>query len=210
MQSCFTTLSTTVQRWFIVVDRVDRFLIATALYLQLLTSIFTLTSESAPVLALSLSRLVDPGRSKPCKAEPEMPRHGFCPWHPGHSPHRQFPLLVFYLQNREVVNFPCANQGRNGQRCVKGTFSESVHLSHSVGREVFERLATQPTNLRLLKVLKHRWPGHGGVRNHQTINSQLPIHSRQDRSVTQPLCTVAKDPATIMLFVSTSVSVLLH
>lgn len=97
------------------------------------------------------------------------------------------------------------NQVRNGQRCVNGTFSESVHLSHSVGREVFERPATQPTNLRLLKVLKHRWPGHSGVRNHQTIHSQLQIHSRQDRrSVTGPLCTVAEDRATIMLFVSTS------
>lgn len=74
---------------------------------------------------------------------------------------------------------PLDNQVRNGRRCVKGTFSESVHLSHSVGWEVFERLATQPTNLRLLKVLKHRWPGHGGVRNHQTIHSQLQIHSRK-------------------------------
>lgn len=97
------------------------------------------------------------------------------------------------------------NQVRNGQGCVNGTFSESVHLSHSVGGEVFERLATQPTNLRLLKVLKHLWPGHSGVRNHQTIHSQLQIHSRQDRrSVMGPLATVAKDCATIMLFVSTS------
>lgn len=40
---------------------------------------FTLTSEAAPVLALSSSLLVDPDRSTQCRVEPETHQHGFCP-----------------------------------------------------------------------------------------------------------------------------------
>lgn len=60
----------------------------------------TLTSEDVPVLALSLWRPADPGRSEQCRVGPVTRQHGFYPWHPGRWPLRRFQLWVPHLEGQ--------------------------------------------------------------------------------------------------------------
>lgn len=114
--------------------------------------------------------------------------------HTADSHYWDFPYKII----QEWIFSVCSIYNHKVRRGRRRTFGEAVHLSHSVGGEVFERLAAQTTNLRPLQVLKRLWPGHGGIRHHQTVHSQLKTHTK-DRTESQgPKCTAAKRCVVIM------------
>lgn len=85
----------------------------------------------------------------------------------------------------ELVMCPTTG-GAALRRRWRSTFGEAVHLSHCISGEVFERLTAEPAHFGLVMILKRLRSGHGGVGDHQAVNSQL----RTERRNTQWACIV--------------------
>lgn len=104
----------------------------------------TLTSEDVPVLAWSLWRPADPGRSEQCRVGPVTHQHGFYPGRPGHWPHRRFRQWLPYLQHQHSSQSSLWSRHVTGSRTVQCRGAPLVRLYISLTASVERSLSGWP------------------------------------------------------------------